>query len=50
MKYTIFFDESKCVDCGACAVACMDQNDTNVTAGELPFRTTFTVEEGEHFS
>ena len=50
MKYTIFFDESKCVDCGACAVACMDQNDSNVTAGDVPFRTTCTVEQGEHFS
>ncbi|MCD8115614.1 MAG: 4Fe-4S binding protein [Oscillospiraceae bacterium] len=26
-RYTIRFEPSRCVGCGACAVACMDQND-----------------------
>ena len=34
MKYVFVLDESKCVACGACAVACMDQNDIDVAAGE----------------
>ena len=36
MKKYLFFDPEKCSACGACAVACMDQNDTDVEAGELP--------------
>ncbi len=39
MKYRIIFDRAKCVACGACAVACMDQHDTDV-----PFRTVLTEE------
>ena len=39
MKYSITFDESKCVACGACAVACMDQCDTDAA-----FRTVCTKE------
>lgn len=38
MKYYIIFDPEKCSACGACSVACMDQHDTDVNAGELPFR------------
>ena len=37
MKYRIIFDETKCVACGACAVACADQN-------EVAFRTVRTEE------
>ena len=37
-------EESKCVACGACAVACMDQNDTSLRQGEKPFRTVGVVE------
>ncbi|MCM1148735.1 MAG: 4Fe-4S binding protein [Butyricicoccus sp.] len=38
MKYYILFDPSKCCSCGACMMACMDQNDINLSAGEKPFR------------
>ena len=27
MKKFLFFDSEKCSACGACALACMDQND-----------------------
>ena len=44
MKRYLFFDPEKCSACGACALACMDQNDVAVEAGEQPFRYTFTQE------
>lgn len=46
MKYVFVLDESKCVACGACAVACMDQNDIDVAAGDTPFRTVYMGEKG----
>ncbi len=52
MKKYLFFDSEKCSACGACALACMDQNDIDIPAGEQPFRNTFTLEgkEGDlHF-
>lgn len=44
MKRYLFFDPEKCSACGACALACIDQNDVAVAAGEQPFRYTFTQE------
>lgn len=38
-------DISKCSSCGACAVACMDQNDIDIPAGERAFRCVFRAEE-----
>ena len=38
------FDQEKCTACGACAVACMDQNDTDLKAGERPLRTVYKKE------
>lgn len=38
MKYRIVFDEKACVGCGACAVACMDQNDRDPLSGRPAFR------------
>lgn len=36
---TIFtFDKQKCTGCGACSVACMDQNDIDTLAGETAYR------------
>ncbi len=32
------FDKEKCCACGACAVACMALHDTDLAAGERPFR------------
>ena len=46
MKYVFVLDESKCGACGACAIACLDQNDIDVAAGDTPFRTTFVNEQG----
>ena len=45
MKYRFKLDDSKCVACGACAVACMDQNDTSLKDGDKPFRTVAVVEQ-----
>jgi len=44
MGYQILLDESKCIACGACSVACMDQNDIDVAAGEAPYRTGVVTE------
>ena len=43
-KYVIDLDLSKCVACGACAVACMDQNDYEVRDGQRPYRNIFDME------
>ena len=37
-------DIDRCCACGACAIACMDQNDVDIPAGERPFRTVFRQE------
>lgn len=44
MKYVFNLDFDKCVACGACAVACMDQNDIDLKAGDKPFRSVAAVE------
>ncbi len=46
MKYVFVLDESKCVSCGACAVACMDQNDIDPMRGDMPFRNCSMEEFG----
>ncbi len=38
MKMIFDLDMEKCVACGACAVACMDQNDIWPNQGQTPFR------------
>ena len=43
----IDLDLSRCCACGACAVACMDQNDIDVEAGVRPFRSVFQEESGD---
>ena len=47
MKYHLYFDTAKCSACGACALACMDQNDIDASCGHQPFRHTYT-QEGVH--
>lgn len=47
MKNALFLDLERCVGCMACAVACMDQNDVDVTAGAIARRQVFKVESGE---
>lgn len=45
MSRRFVFDESRCTACGACAAACMDQNDLYPAKGDLPFRWCETMEE-----
>ncbi len=45
MSCKFVFDESRCTACGACAVACMDQNDLYPAKGDLPFRRCESREE-----
>ena len=40
----IEFLPERCCACGACAVACMDQNDIDIPGGERPFRRVFRRE------
>ena len=47
MEKVICLDTELCVGCGACAVACMDQNDVYPEKGEPAFRRIFRIEEGE---
>lgn len=46
MPYRVFYDQEKCIACGTCLVACMDQNDTDVDL-QVPFRRVFTKEKRE---
>lgn len=46
MSGRFVFDPDRCVACGACAVACMDQNDVDLAAGDQPFRRCETSERG----
>lgn len=41
---TLSFDAGKCVGCYACAVACMDQNDIDATAGQQMYRQVMHYE------
>ena len=38
MRMVFDLDMEKCVACGACAIACMDQNDIDTAHGQAPFR------------
>lgn len=44
MGLVIDLDLDKCSACGACAVACMDQNDIDTQRCEAPFRIACTLE------
>ena len=46
MGFMIDLDLKKCTACGACAIACMDQNDIEPEKGIRPFRTVFDRETG----
>lgn len=43
-KMILDFNPDLCCACGACAVACMDQNDFDPKTGSSPFRTIFEAE------
>ena len=38
------FDAEKCSACGACAVACMDQNDIDIAGGQRAYRRVWREE------
>jgi len=42
IKYV--FEESLCTACGACAIACMAQNDIDAAGGQKPFRKVMASE------
>ncbi len=48
MENAIYLDIELCVGCGACAVACMDQNDIYPEKGQPAFRRIYAVEEGRY--
>jgi Fe-S-cluster-containing dehydrogenase component len=47
MDKAIYLDIELCVGCGACVVACMDQNDIYPERDQPAFRRTYRIEEGE---
>lgn len=44
---TIYFDANRCVGCHACAVACMDQNDLDLTGADPAYRRIMHFESNE---
>jgi Fe-S-cluster-containing dehydrogenase component len=46
MKLLFEFAPEKCSACGACAIACMDQNDLDIEAGQQPYRKVYSLEIG----
>ena len=48
MRILFDFDADKCSACGACAIACMDQNNVDVEAGQQPYRKVYRCDEGDH--
>jgi len=47
MKYVLDLNIDLCSACGACAVACMDQNDIDTRNDESPFRFVHDLESKE---
>jgi len=48
MEKTIYLDVDRCSGCGACVVACMDQNDIFPEKGQPAFRRIYQVEDGQY--
>ena len=46
MSHAFYLDLERCTGCFACAVACMDQNDLEVTAEPTAWRQVFKAESG----
>jgi len=46
MEKAIYLDIELCVGCGACVVACMDQNDIYPEKDQPAFRRIYRIEEG----
>ncbi len=49
MKLFLYVNREKCSACGACAIACMDQNDIDVESGVKPLRTISESEDQNRF-
>jgi len=47
MEKAIYLEIDLCSGCGACAVACMDQNDIFPEKGQSALRRIYQIEEGE---
>ncbi len=47
MVKAIYLDINLCCGCGACVVACMDQNDIFPEKGQPAYRRIYTMEEGQ---
>lgn len=47
MNKTISLNIDLCTGCGACVVACMDQNDIFPEKDQFPFRRIYRIENGE---
>lgn len=43
-KIVFAMDPNRCTACGACAIACMDQNDVELEKGDPPLRTVCEYE------
>lgn len=43
----LMLDLELCVGCGACVVACMDQNDIQPDKGQPPYRRIYQMEDGQ---
>lgn len=48
MPYVIAYDPARCVGCGSCAVACVDQNDIPVARGAAAYRRVGSAERFEN--
>lgn len=46
MQLTLYFDQTRCIGCYACVVACKDWND--VSAGPANWRRVKTIEKGQY--
>lgn len=44
MRYRFHFDEHRCAACGACVVACLDEHDADLAAGDPAWRAVRVIE------
>ena len=44
MRYRFHFDEHRCAACGACVVACLDEHDADLAAGDPSWRAVRVIE------